>query len=139
MERGSRKGKVSTRPHPACRRHDLRATATLPGDLPLISKVKVKLSVTEWCPTLYKSMDYGPPDSSVHGTLQARILVWVAVPFSRESSRPRDQTGSRVLQADSLPSEPLGKPQIHLNVLGSSNGTPLQYSCLENPMDGGAW
>ena len=37
-------------------------------------------------------MDHGPPSSSVHGILQARILEWVAIPFSRESSPPRDQT-----------------------------------------------
>ena len=35
-------------------------------------------------------MDCSPPSSSVHGILQARILEWVANPFSRESSRPRD-------------------------------------------------
>ena len=33
-----------------------------------------------------------PPGSSVHGVLQARILEWVAIPFSRRSSPPRDQT-----------------------------------------------
>ena len=33
-----------------------------------------------------------PPDSSAHGILQARTLEWVAIPFSRGSSRPRDQT-----------------------------------------------
>ena len=33
-----------------------------------------------------------PMDYTVHGTLQARILEWVAVPFSRGSSQPRDQT-----------------------------------------------
>ena len=37
-------------------------------------------------------MDYSPLGSSVHGILQARILVWVAMPSSRESSRLRDQT-----------------------------------------------
>ena len=37
-------------------------------------------------------MDYSLPGSSVHGTLQARILEWVAIPFSKRSSRPRDQT-----------------------------------------------
>ena len=37
-------------------------------------------------------MDYSPPGSSVHGILQARILEWVAIPFSRGSYRPRDQT-----------------------------------------------
>ena len=37
-------------------------------------------------------MDSSLPGSSVHGILQARILEWVAIPFSREPSRPRDQT-----------------------------------------------
>ena len=35
---------------------------------------------------------YGPPDSSVHGISQARILEWVAISFSRGSSQPRDWT-----------------------------------------------
>jgi len=38
------------------------------------------------CPTLPNPMDCSPPGSSVHGLLQARILEWVAIPFSRESS-----------------------------------------------------
>ena len=37
-------------------------------------------------------VDCSPPDSSVHGILQATILEWVAIPLSRGSSRPRDQT-----------------------------------------------
>ena len=37
-------------------------------------------------------MDCSPPGSSVHGILQARILEWVAIPFSRGSSQPRDRT-----------------------------------------------
>ena len=37
-------------------------------------------------------MDCGPPGSSVHGILRARILEWVAVSYSRASSQPRDQT-----------------------------------------------
>ena len=44
------------------------------------------------CPTLCNPMDYSPPVSSVHGILQARILEWVAVLFSRGSFQPRDQT-----------------------------------------------
>ena len=44
------------------------------------------------CPTLSRSIDCNPPDSSVHGILQARVLEWVAMPFSRGSSRPRDRT-----------------------------------------------
>ena len=44
------------------------------------------------CLTLCDPMDYRPPGSSVHGILQARILEWVVMPSSRESSQPRDQT-----------------------------------------------
>ena len=42
--------------------------------------------------TLCCPMDCSPLDSSVHGISQARILEWVAMPSSRGSSRPRDQT-----------------------------------------------
>ena len=38
-------------------------------------------------------MDYNPPGFSVHGIIQARILEWVAISFSKGSSRPRDWTG----------------------------------------------
>ena len=48
--------------------------------------------VAQSCPTLYDPMDCSPPGSSVHGISQARILEWVTISFSRESSRPRDQT-----------------------------------------------
>ncbi|XDA77321.1 hypothetical protein R6Z07F_007455 [Ovis aries] len=37
-------------------------------------------------------MVYSPPGSSVHGILQAKILEWVAIPFSRGSAQPRDRT-----------------------------------------------
>ena len=43
-------------------------------------------------PTLCNTMDCSMPGSSVHGILQARILEWVAIPFCRVSSWPRDQT-----------------------------------------------
>ena len=52
----------------------------------------VKKWVTQSCPTLCNPMDCSPPGSSVHGILQARTLEWVAIPFSRRSSWPRDQT-----------------------------------------------
>ena len=45
------------------------------------------------------------------GILQARILEWVAIHSSRGSSNPGIKPRSPVLQADSLPSEPLGKPK----------------------------
>ena len=43
-------------------------------------------------PNLYNPMDHSPPGSSIHGMLQARILEWVAIPFSRESAGPKDWT-----------------------------------------------
>ena len=52
----------------------------------------VKVLVAQSCPTLCSLMDCSPQGSSVHGILQARILEWVAIPFSRGSSQPRDQT-----------------------------------------------
>ena len=47
--------------------------------------------VAQSCPTL-RPMDSSPPSSSVHGILQAKILEWVAISFSRGSSWPRDRT-----------------------------------------------
>ena len=44
------------------------------------------------CLTLCDPMDCSLPGSSVHGILQAKILEWGAVPFSRGSSQPRNQT-----------------------------------------------
>ena len=46
--------------------------------------VFVCVLVTQLCLTLCDPMDYSPPGSSVHGTLQARILEWVAISFPRE-------------------------------------------------------
>ena len=48
--------------------------------------------VTLSCLTLCEPKDCSPSGSSVHGTLHSRILEWVAIPFSRRSSQPRDQT-----------------------------------------------
>ena len=69
----------------------------------------VPVIVAQSCPTLGDPMGCSPLDSSVHGTLQARILEWVAIPFSRgfpdpgiEYRHPAD-TG---IQAGSLLSEP---------------------------------
>ena len=60
------------------------------------------------------------PGSSVHGILQARILEWVAVPFSKGSSQPRDllnpgiEPRSPTLQEDSFPAELPRKPALGL-------------------------
>ena len=52
----------------------------------------MKVKVTQLCPTLFDSMDWGLQGSSVHGFLQARILEWVAIHFFRGSSQARDPT-----------------------------------------------
>ena len=62
-------------------------------------------------------MDCSLPGSSIHGIFQARVLEWGAVAFSA-----MDMSLSKLQE-----------------VFGESNGNALQYSCLENPMDGGAW
>jgi len=55
-------------------------------------------------------MDCSPPGFSIHGILWARILEWVVMLFYRGSSRPGIEPASPALQADSLLTEPLGKP-----------------------------
>ena len=47
---------------------------------------------TQLCPTFHNLMDCSPPDSSVHWILQEKILEWVAIPFSKGSSQPKDRT-----------------------------------------------
>ena len=70
------------------------------------------LLLTQSCPTVCDPRDCTLPSSSVHGTLLARILGWVAISFSRRSSQPRNGTRSPILQADSLPFE---SPHLYLN------------------------
>ena len=68
-----------------------------------------KVLVTQLCLILCDPRDCSLLGSSVHGILQARILERVAIPFSRGSSQPRDQTQVSCT-ADSLASEPPRKP-----------------------------
>ena len=51
------------------------------------------------CLTLCDPLDCSPPGGSVRGIIQARILEWVAMPSSRGSSRPRDQTSISYVSA----------------------------------------
>ena len=79
-----------------------------------------RLSYTDWeiqlvvftqlCPTLCDPMDCGPPGSSVHGILQPRILQWVAMPFSRGSSQPKDRTQVSHTAGGFFTTEPSGNP-----------------------------
>ena len=55
-------------------------------------KKESESEVAQSCLTLYNPVDCSLPGSSVHGILQARILEWVSISFSRGTSRPRDWT-----------------------------------------------
>ena len=73
-------------------------------------------------------MDCSPPASSVHGICQARVLEWGAIAFflySLWGCKESDTTEATWQQQHAR--------------IGEGNGTPLQYSCLENPRGGGAW
>ena len=127
------------------------------------------MKVAQSCPTLCDPMDCSSPGSSVHGILQARILEWVAIPSPGDLLNPGIEPRSLTLPADSLSSKPAKSPLTYSSYYhkgfpggsgvkasahnagdlgsipgsgrspGDGNGNPLQYSCLENPMDGGAW
>ena len=64
------------------------------GPLPTFwPSVNMKVLVTQSCPVLRDSMDCSLASSSAHGILQARILEWLAIPFTKGSSQPRDRIG----------------------------------------------
>ena len=78
-----------------------------------VSKVKESESeVAQSCWTLCDPMDCSLPGSSLHGILQARILEWVAISFSRESSWPRDGT-----QVSSIPGRRFNHMSVMLKIL----------------------
>ena len=82
-------------------------------------QVKVKVLVTQLCPSLCDPIDCSPPGSSVHGILQARIFS-----LPGDLPNPGIKLGSPALQADSLSSEPPGKP------LGGVNKSAFFLDCL---------
>ena len=66
---------------------------SLPAELPEKPyNINSESEIAQSCPTLCNPVDCSPPGSTVHWILQARILEWVAISFSRVSSWPRDQT-----------------------------------------------
>ena len=76
----------------------------------IISFMIMKVKVAHLCPTLCNPVDY-----TVHGILQAGILEWGAVPFSRDLPNPGIEPRSPALPADSEPAEPPGKPNPKLD------------------------
>ena len=90
--------------------------------------VFVRAKSFQLCLILCDPMDRSPPSSSVHEILQARTLEWVAMPFSRASSQPRDRTCVFCLlhgQAGSLSLVPPGKPPCHIPPIKSWLGKML--------------
>ena len=90
-------------------------------------------------------MDYSPPGSSAHGILQARMLEWVAISFSRESSRPRDRTQvshitewvSEVAQSCSSLWDPMHCSLPGFSIHGISQARILKWvanSCAQMPL-----
>ena len=114
-----------------------------------LQKVKVKLLsrvqlfATPWTVTYQAPLSMG----------FSRQEYWSGLPFPSPGDLPDPgiEPRSPALQADTLTSEPPGKPYSttkknvraifhkYWHSVGEGSGTPLQYSCLENPMDGGAW
>ena len=81
------------------------------------NKIYAKAAIPwNWClvtksyPTLLCPMDCSLPGSSIHGISQARILKWITIPSSRESSWPRDQTCVSCIAGGLFTIEPPGKP-----------------------------
>ena len=70
-------------------------------------------------------MDCSPSGSSVHGILQAEILVWVAFLSAGDFPNPGIKPSSPALQADSLLSEPLGKPDRKKSYIPLFPGLPV--------------
>ena len=93
---------ISDRTHPPCIRNSESSPLDHQGQCVLASQL---------CPTLCDPIDCNPLGSSVHGILQARILEWVAMTSSRDLPNRGIEPRSPALQADSLPSEPPGKPR----------------------------
>ena len=82
-------------PHPRIEPASLASPPLAGGFFSLVPQGKPKLGKIrsdQSCPTLCNPVDGSPPGSFLHGILQARILEWAAIFFSRGSSRPRDQT-----------------------------------------------
>ena len=108
-------------------------------------KVKSEREVVQSCPTSSDPMDCSPPDSSVHGIFQARVLEWGAIAFSNIYSRLMVLLYLKVaLVAKNLPTNTGDSREAGLiprlgRSPGVGNGNSLQYFCLGNPMGGGAW
>ena len=85
------------------------------------------------CLTLWDSMDCSLPGSFVHGILQASILEWVAIPFSRGSSLPRDLTRVSCIAGRFFTPKPMGKP-IMKNIFPEIKYVPVVNRLFNHSM-----
>ena len=116
-------------------------------------------TVAKLCPTFCSPMDCSPPGSSVHWVFLAWIVsglpfptpfdtlchviltkfLWFILLLSTSISEYRTSLVSQMVKASAYNvGDPGSIPGLGRSP-GEGNGNPLQYSCLENPMDGGAW
>ena len=77
--------------------------------IPSAAAAAAAASSLQSCPILCDPIDSSPPGSTVPGLLQARTLEWVAISFSRGSSRPRNQTRVSFIAGRFFTAEPPGK------------------------------
>ena len=94
------------------------------------------------CPTLGDPIDGSPVGSSVPGILQARLLEWVAISFFNSLKNIYWSIVGKAINNPPLSVEDtgdVGSIPGSGKCPGGGNDSPLQYSCLENPMDRGAW
>ena len=82
-----------------------------------ISGICTRAKSLQSCPALCDPIDCSPPRSSVHGILQARILEWVAIPSSRESSPIKLVSCISCIAGGLFTTEPLGKPKCYMLLL----------------------
>ena len=94
------------------------------------TKVKSQSKVAQLCPTLSDLMDCSLPGSSIHGIFPGKNTGVGCHCLLQMKETSAQSLGWE----DSLEEE----MQPTLVFFGEGNGTPLQYTCLENPMDGGA-
>ena len=94
----------------------------------LFDSLNYECSVAQLCLTLCDPMDCSLPDSSVHSILQARILEWVAIPFSWISSWPRHQTQMFCIAGGFFTTAPPGFPSLNYNL---APFTGLAQTCAQ--------
>ena len=68
----------------------MQTTTIICTDRTLKKGLCVSVLIAQLCLILADPMDCSPPSCSIHGIFEARLLEWVAIPFSRGSSQPRD-------------------------------------------------